>query len=171
MRGLEARMEDSRLPPPAVELRKGLVPVLPQNGAAGCDPREFLNREREEHRRECLVREAAWEEEVFEALSTADAERKRVVSRGSSSKAEPRARAYAVEAMEASARSGWLSREQLAANEFAKRVGFERGVGLPAAAIAQWKRNGGNGQQGQQPQQQQQQQSGKVMERLRDLAT
>lgn len=98
-------------------------------------------------------------------------ERKRVVSRGSSSKAEPRARAYAVEAMEASARSGWLSREQLAANEFAKRVGFERGVGLPAAAIAQWKRNGGNGQQGQQPQQQQQQQSGKVMERLRDLAT
>lgn len=36
------------------------------------DPRAFLIREEETHRRECLSREAGWEAEVLEALSAAD---------------------------------------------------------------------------------------------------
>lgn len=45
-----------------------------------------------------------------------------------------------MDAMEALSRSGWLSREQVAANEFARRVGVEHGLGLAPAAAAQWRK-------------------------------
>ena len=48
--------------------------------------------------------------------------------------------ACGVEAMTASSMSGRLSTEQIAANEFAKRVGLEHGVGLAPAALAEWRR-------------------------------
>lgn len=73
-------MEDPRLRPPAVELRRGLVPKLPDQEPAG-DPRDFLKREAENHRRACLAREAGWEAEVFEALTAADAVSARVGGR------------------------------------------------------------------------------------------
>lgn len=42
--------------------------------------------------------------------------------------------------LEALSKSGWLSRGQLAANEFCRRVALERGVGLSTSAIALGKR-------------------------------
>lgn len=78
-------MEDPRLPPPAVELHVGgLAPVFPGSKGAGLasatatiDPREALRCEEESHRRSCLSREAGWEAEVFEAMTTADAVKER----------------------------------------------------------------------------------------------
>lgn len=64
-------MEDPRFPPPSVELRKGLIPKLSEDGPKS-DPRAFLKREEDNHRRDCLERETGWRAEVFEALTAAD---------------------------------------------------------------------------------------------------
>ncbi len=45
-----------------------------------------------------------------------------------------------LESLTATHESGWLSREQAAANEFARRVCTARGVGLSPAAAAEWRR-------------------------------
>lgn len=78
-------MEDPRLPPPAIELRRGLVPRVFNEEEAGvgsatapastADPREILRRDEEIHRRSCLTREAGWEADVKEAMAAADAVR------------------------------------------------------------------------------------------------
>lgn len=85
-------MEDPQLPPPAVELRRGLVPRVFNDdggdaragagsattsaaGAAAADPREILRREEEIHRWTCLAREAGWEADVAQAMAVADAVR------------------------------------------------------------------------------------------------
>lgn len=68
-------------------------------------------------------------------------EHKRAARRGSASRDGAQAGGTsAIDAFEAASRSGWLSREQLAANEFVKRVALEHGVGLSAAMMAQRKR-------------------------------
>lgn len=83
-------MEDPRLPRPAVELHKGLVPTFPSKEAGGgfsatttttaaMDPRQILRRQEKVHRLSCLSREAGWESEIFEAMAAADAVRKRLV--------------------------------------------------------------------------------------------
>ncbi|CAM9597382.1 unnamed protein product [Pylaiella littoralis] len=149
LRGLEARMEDLQLPRPAVELRKGLVPRFPSKEAGGgvsaakttaasMDTRQILRREEEIHRLACLSREAGWEAEIFEAMAAADAEWK-AASKRRSLKNEPPQR-VGVEFLSAFSKSGRLSMEQVAANEFVRRVGFARGVGLSPAAAAEWRR-------------------------------
>eukprot|EP00904_Undaria_pinnatifida_P005438 jgi/Undpi1/2023/HiC_scaffold_12.g05409.m1 len=120
LRGLEARLQDSHLPPPSIELRKGLVPKLPDRGERGGDLRDLLSLEEGVHRRECLAREALWEAQVFQALAAADVERKRVVKRRSAKDERP-LQAYGVDSIRAESLSGRLSREQVAANEFARR--------------------------------------------------
>ncbi|CAM9596778.1 unnamed protein product, partial [Scytosiphon promiscuus] len=83
-------------------------------------------------------REAGWEAGIVEAMAAADAER-RAMSRRRSFKDEPPQR-VGVDSLQVSASSGWLSREQIAAAEFARRVGLKRGVGLHPVAAAEWRR-------------------------------
>ena len=74
-------------------------------------------------------------------LSLSIQDRKRAARRGSASRDGTQAGGTSIiDGLEAASRSGWLSREQLAANEFVKRVALEHGVGLSAAMMAQRKR-------------------------------
>ena len=66
-----------------------------------------------------------------------------------SAKDERPLQAYGVDSIRAESLSGRLSREQVAANEFARRVGVKRGVGLAPAAMAEWRRRN-KGREGQQ---------------------
>ncbi|CAM9287860.1 unnamed protein product, partial [Ectocarpus sp. 6 AP-2014] len=156
LQGLEERMEDPRSPGSALVLYEGLVPRFPRYESGGSsttittgtpaaavattteDPREVLRREEGAHRRSCLEREAGWEARVAEVMAAADGGRK------SRSKLRPfrdaPSQRVGVDSLSAWSESGWLSREQVAANEFARRVGFRRGVGLSMPASAEWRR-------------------------------
>ncbi|CAN0225534.1 unnamed protein product [Ectocarpus fasciculatus] len=152
-------MEDPRSPGAALVLYEGLVPHFPPYKSGGSsetiitattgtpaaaaattteDPREVLRRQEEAHRQSCLEREADWEARVVEAMAAADATRRTRNRRRSSRKALPQR--ICVESLSALSESGLLSREQMAANAFARRVGFKRGVGLPMPASVEWRR-------------------------------
>ncbi|CAM9569652.1 unnamed protein product, partial [Hapterophycus canaliculatus] len=131
LEGVETRLRDPGAQgSPGEELRRRLVPKLPPVEEL---PRELLEEEEEAHRRECEEREERWDSELAETLTTAEEVRKRLIRRGT--KKLPPGSFKWWEDMETRAKSGWLSKQQLAASEFARRVAIKHGIGVVAALM------------------------------------
>ncbi|CAN0267568.1 unnamed protein product, partial [Ectocarpus sp. 12 AP-2014] len=128
--GVESRLRDPNVKDPKAELRQSLVPRLPRVGDL---PRVILERTEEAHRKECEEREERWDVELADTLATAEEVRKRLIRRGT--KKLPPGSFKWWEDMETRAKSGWLSKEQLAGSEFARRVAVKHGIGVVAALM------------------------------------